>query len=106
MSKAGPLTPEFQEDYSMERQPDTTEKRTPCGRNWLYACPMRRAMSGRGMTYAPVARKLADAERVRAPFEAAYHCSTDCPEEACLRRTGGMIGSPRALAWERENVKA
>ena len=61
-------------------------------------------MSGRGMTYASVSRKLADAARVRAPFEAAYHCSTDCPEEACLRRTGGMIGSERALAWEREHA--
>ncbi len=86
---------------------DSTEKEagTPCGANWLYACPMRKALGRRGMQYAPVPRKLADADRVRAPFEQAYHCSTECAPERCMRLTGAMPGSPRALAWEREHSK-
>jgi hypothetical protein len=88
----------------MERIAERTEAATPCGASWLYGCPMRRALSRAGLAYAPVARKVAYSDAVRIRYDAAYNCGTECTQEACLRRTGGMVGSPRALAYDAEHV--
>ena len=82
------------------------ETGTPCGNDWLYACPLRKALSRQGLTYAPVARKIAAADAVRARYEPVYHCGTECAPERCMRLTGAMPGSPRALAWEKEHASA